>query len=206
MTAPAPTDRPTARGRWQLRDIVLLVVLGVVFGFVYWVFVQAYYGLAILLGPFADLSANVLHGSWLIVAPIAIAITRKPGAGVVAEVLAAAVEVFLLASPFGAPLLLTAVLQGVGSELAFALYRYRRFTWSVYALSGLGGGFVVFWYTALTSGWYGQDIFAVRLGIQLVSGVLLGGLLAKVVVDALLRTGVLDDFAIGRDRRRVRRS
>ena len=206
MTAPAPTDRPTARGRWQLRDIVLLVVLGVVFGFVYWALVQAWYGVSFLLGPFADLSDHVLHGGWLIVAPIAIAITRKPGAGVAAEVIAAAVEVFLLASPFGAPLLLTAVLQGVGSELAFTLTRYRRFTWGVYALSGLGGGFVVFWWTAFTSGWYGQDIFVLRLGIQLVSGVLLGGLLAKVVVDALARTGVVDDFAIGRERRRVRRS
>jgi len=31
--------------------------------------------------------------------------------------------------------------------------------------------------------------------------VVLGGLLAKVLVDALLRTGVLDNFAIVRDRR-----
>lgn len=47
-------------------------------------------------------------------------------------------------------------------------------------------------------GWYGQDIFALRLGMQLVSGIILGGLLAKVIVDALARTGVVDNFAIGR--------
>ena len=36
--------------------------------------------------------------------------------------------------------------------------------------------------------------------VQGISGVILGGLLAKVIVDLLVRTGVVDNFAIGRDR------
>ncbi|MFP5394405.1 MAG: cation:proton antiporter, partial [Gammaproteobacteria bacterium] len=54
----------------------------------------------------------------------------------------------------------------------------------------LGAG-LVFFFSGLRFGWYGQDIFLLRLGIQLLSGVLLGGLLARVIVDALARTGAV---------------
>ena len=57
----------------------------------------------------------------------------------------------------------------------------------------------MFFYSAFRFGWYGQDLFFIRLVIQLVSGLVIGGLLAKVIVDALARTGVVDNFAIGRD-------
>ncbi|WP_114853787.1 ECF transporter S component [Brachybacterium sp. YJGR34] len=184
-----------------LRDIVLIVVLGVVFGFLYWVFVQAWNALAIAMGPAGDLAQHVLAGSWLLVAPVAVAITRRPGSGVIAEILAAIVEVVFLGSPVGPLLLISALLQGVGSELPFALTRYRRFTWGTFLLSGaLGAGLVFFW-SALRFGWFGQDILLLRLGVQVLSGIVLGGLLAKVLVDALARTGVLDNFALGADRR-----
>jgi energy-coupling factor transport system substrate-specific component len=183
--------------RLTLREIVLIVVLGVVFGFLYWVFVQAWNGLAILMGPAGDLAQHVLAGSWLLVAPVAVAIIRKPGSGVIAELLAAVVEVVFLGSPVGPLLIISALLQGIGSELPFALTRYRRFTWTTFALSGaLGAGLVFFW-SALRFGWFGQDILLLRLGMQVVSGIILGGLLAKVLVGALQRTGVLDNFAIG---------
>ena len=122
-----------------------------------------------------------------------------PGAGVVAEVIAATVEVVFLGSPVGPTLLIAALLQGAGSELPFALTRYRRFGWGVFAVSGLLGAAAVFFFSAFRAGWYGQDILALRLAMQCVSGVVLGGLLAKVIVNALTRTGVLDNFAIGRD-------
>ena len=184
---------------WELKDLMLMVVLGVVFGFVYWVLVQAWNGLAILMGPAGDLAQHVLFGGWLIVAPIVIAIVRRPFAGIAAEVIASVVEVVFLGSPVGPTLVIAAAIQGLGSELAFAATRYRRFGWTVFAVSGLLGAGLVFFYSAFRSGWYGQDVFALRLVLQLVSGVVLGGLLAKVVVDALARTGVVDNFAIGRE-------
>lgn len=184
---------------WELKDLMLMVVLGVVFGFVYWVLVQAWNGLAILMGPAGDLAQHLLLGGWLIVAPVVIAIVRRPGAGVAAEIIASVVEVVFLGSPVGPTLLIAAAIQGIGSELAFAVTRYRRFGWTVFAVSGLLGAGLVFFYSAFRSGWYGQDLFTLRLVLQLVSGVVLGGLLAKVVVDALARTGVVDNFAIGRE-------
>lgn len=196
--APRTGQTPSARQGWAMKDLVLMVVLGVVFGFVYWALVQAWNGLAVLMGPAGDLAQHVLLGGWLIVAPIAIAIIRRPFAGIIAEVIASVIEVVFLGSPVGPLLILAAAIQGAGSELPFALTRYRRFGWGVFALSGLLGAFLVFFYSAFRSGWYGQDIFPLRLIMQCVSGVVLGGLLAKVVVDALARTGVVDNFAIGR--------
>src|SRR5690625_7842132 len=66
-----PYDSPF---RWQLKDLVLVVVLGVVFGFVYWALVQAWNGLSIVMGPAGDLAQHFLQGGWLLVAPLAVAI------------------------------------------------------------------------------------------------------------------------------------
>jgi energy-coupling factor transport system substrate-specific component len=182
-----------------MRDLVLIAVLGVVFGFLYWALVQGWTGLAVLMGPLGDLAQHVLLGGWLLVAPVVLAITRRPGSGIVAEVVASLVEVVFLGSPVGPVLVVSAALQGVGSELAFALTRYRSYGWRTFAVSGLLGAGLVFFFSAFRFGWYGQDLFTVRLVVQLLSGLVLGGLLARVLVAALLRTGVVDDYAIGRD-------
>lgn len=187
------------RAALPLRDIVLMVVLGVTFGFLYWVLVQAWNALAVAMGPAGDLAQHFIFGGWLLVAPLAIAIIRRPGVGIAAEVLASVVEVVFLGSPVGPTLLIAAALQGFGSELAFAIGRYRSFGWGTYALSGLLGAVFVFFFSAFRSGWFGQNIFWLRFAVQSASGIILGGLLAKVLVDALKATGVLANFRISRD-------
>lgn len=183
----------------KLRDIVLMVVLGTVFGFLYWALVQAWTALSIAMGPAGDLAQHFLSGGWLLVAPIAIAIIRRPFVGVIAEVLASVIEVVFLGSAVGPLLFVAAAIQGIGSELPFALGRYKKFGWLRYAISGALGAGLVFFYTAFRSGWYGQEILFLRFGIQVASGIILGGLLAKLIVDSLVRTGVLDNFAIVQD-------
>jgi energy-coupling factor transport system substrate-specific component len=184
--------------RLALKDVVLMVTFGVVFGFLYWVFVQAWNGLSVLMGPAGDLAQHVLLGAWLLAAPVAVAVIRRPLVGVIAEVIAAVIEVFFLGSPVGPLLLIAAALQGIGSELPFALGRYRRFGWARFAASGAAGAALVFVFTAFRDAWWGTDLFTIRLLVQVASGVVLGGLLAKVLVDALARTGAVDGFDIGR--------
>jgi energy-coupling factor transport system substrate-specific component len=199
---PSVHAHPSARSRppLSLKDLVLLVVLGVVFGFLYWALVQAWTGLSILMGPAGDLAQHFLTGGWLLVAPIAVAIVRRPFVGIIAEVLASVIEVVFLGSAVGPILFIAAAIQGLGSEIPFALRRYRSFGWGVFALSGLLGAGLVFFYSAFRFGWYGQELFLLRLILQLASGLILGGLLAKIIVEAIARTGVVDNFAIGRDR------
>lgn len=197
LTHPSST---LASSRWHLKDLVLVVVLGVVFGFVYWAVVLAWKALSIAMGVAGDLAQHVLFGLWLVVAPLAAAIVRRPGAGILAELIAAVVEVVFLGSPVGPLLLLAGFLQGLGSELPFLITRFRSFGWFTFALSGLLGAGLVFFWSGIRFGWYGQTIFFGRLGLQAVSGIILGGLLAKLLVDLLAKTGVVDNYAIGRDR------
>jgi energy-coupling factor transport system substrate-specific component len=199
-TRPASAFRNLAFKDLTLKDLVLMVVLGVVFGFLYWVLVQAWTGLSILLGPAGDLAQHFLIGGWLLVAPIALAIIRRPFVGIIAEVLASVIEVVFLGSAVGPILFISAAIQGLGCEIPFALRRYRSFGWGVFALSGLLGAGLVFLFSAFRFGWYGQELFILRLILQLASGLILGGLLAKIIVEALAKTGVVDNFAIGRDR------
>lgn len=203
-TAAAPASQAPASAeerrapRLAMRDLVLMVSLGVAFGFLYWALVQGWNALTVAMGPAGDLSQHVLFGGWLLVAPIAVAIIRRPLVGIIAEVIASVVEVVFLGSPVGPLLFLAAAIQGFGSELPFMLTKYRNYAWWVFAVSGILGAGLVFWYSAARAGWYGQDILLLRLGLQLASGLILGGLLAKVIVDGLAKTGVLDGFAIGR--------
>jgi energy-coupling factor transport system permease protein len=201
--APAEPGRAAAapaagRGPWHLRDLVLLAVLGTVFGFLYYALVAGWSGLQVLMGPLGDLAQNVLWGGWMVVAPLAIYIVRRPGAGVLAEVLAAFVEFAVLGSPFGPALLVTALVQGAGAEAVFAATRYRRYSWPVFVASGAVAGLAIFAYQAVVQGWLGQDILLLRFVLHMASCVLLTGVLARLLGDALLRTGVLDDYAIGR--------
>src|SRR5690625_2662584 len=154
-----PYDSPF---RWQLKDLVMVVVLGVVFGFVYWALVQAWNALAIAMGPAGDLAQHFLQGGWLLVAPLAVAITRKAGSGILAELLAATMEFVFLGSPVGPTLLLSGFLQGLGSELPFAIGRYKRFGITRFAISGLLGAFFVFWSSAIRFVWFGEEMFGLR--------------------------------------------
>lgn len=200
------TVEPTLSRRLELRELVLLAVLGAVFGFLYWALVQAWSGLQVAMGPFGDLAQNVLIGGWMVVAPLAIFILRRPGVGIVAEILAAFIEFAFLGSPVGPTLLLVGFIQGAGAEVAFTATRYRRYGWPTFVVSGVTAAVANFVYGAYRFGWIGQDLLELRIVLQLASGILLCGVLAKVLGEALLRTGVLDDLPVGRATRRVERA
>jgi energy-coupling factor transport system substrate-specific component len=202
-TSRARSQGERARGPWALRDLLVLAVLGAVFGFLYWALVQAWGALQVLMGPFGDLAQNALMGGWIVVAPLAVFIVRRPGAGIVAEIAAAFVEFAFLGSPVGPTLLIAGLVQGGGAELAFAVTRYRRYGWPTFLASGVTGVAANFVYAATMFSWWTQDLLALRIGLQLASGLLLCGVLGKLLADALLRTGVLDGFAPGRDAARL---
>lgn len=193
----APVTRPATRGL-ALSEIVAIVVLGVVFGFLYFALVTAWKALAVAMGPAGDLAQNVLIGGWMVAAPLALFITRRPGAGVIAEVIASLVEVVFLGSPVGPILFVSALVQGVGAEVAFAATRYRNHGLPVYLASGVTAALASFAWSTVRFGWWGQDLFWLRLGLHVASGVVLCGLLAWLLGRALARTGVLRDLPGGR--------
>lgn len=209
---------PAREGQmWNLREIVVIAALAVVFGVIYWAWVAAWGAVRVAMGPFGDLSQSIFIGGWMIVAPLSLYIIRKPLTGVISEIVAAFVEFAFLGSPIGPLLLLTGLVQGVGAELPFAATGYRRYGWPVFIASGLSAALFSFVYSAIRFGWLGQantpaendlggafggvltSVILIRLALHLTSGVVLCGVVSKLLGDALRHTGVLDNFAIGRE-------
>lgn len=200
--APAAATPRARTRRWSMRDLVAVAVLAAVFGFLYFALVQGWGALSVAMGPFGDLAGNVLIGGWIVVAPLALFILRRPGTGVLVEVLAAFVEFAFLGNPVGPMLLLVALVQGAGAEVAFAATRYRSYRLPVFLLSGLTAALASFVFNGFRLAWFTQDFLVARFTIQMLSGLILCGLLAFVIGKALLRTGVLDDFPAGEGRDR----
>jgi energy-coupling factor transport system substrate-specific component len=195
------TWQTPATWRWNTREIVLVAVLAVVFGFLYMQWVPLWLA-ARALG--AQVGQEAVFGFWFIAGLLAAYIIRKPGVALLGEFLAALAEIFF-GAPAGPPLLITGLMQGLGAELVFAATRYRRWGLPTMLLAGAVAALV-----ALPWNWYRLGYFALDPGFQallvvvrLVGGALWGGLVSKALGDALARTGVLSGFALGRDRYKV---
>ena len=129
-------------------------------------------------------------------------IIRKPGAAVYTELIAAAVSALtLIGNTWGAFLTLEAgLIQGLGAELVFLLFFYRRWSLPVAILAGVGaalaGGInnLLLWYA-------GADIrfVIVYLVSTMISGAVVAGGLSWLLARGLARTGALDRFASGRE-------
>ncbi|WP_322907042.1 ECF transporter S component [Paenibacillus sp. SGZ-1009] len=185
---------------WNMKEVVLAVILSVACGVVYLGWSTLWIPISALVGP---VGAGFMFGIWVIASPIVAYIIRKPGAALIAEVAAAAVEM-LTGSHFGLSALLIGIFQGLGAELAFAIFGYRRFNvWTLMLSGALAAvGSMIYSVIANGMGYYTLTMFWLTLGIQVVSGIVLGGLLAQIVVEALARTGVLNSYELMKARRR----
>ena len=190
------------RGRgWATRDLVLVAVLAVVFGFLYIQWVPLWLAVG-ALG--AQVGQEALFGFWLAGGVLASYIIRRPGAALVGEFLAALAEV-LFGSAAGTALLITGVMEGLGAEMVFGARRWRDYSLPTVLIAGAINAAV-----ALPWNWYRLGYYAltphfllVLFVVRLLSGALLGGLLPKLLGDALARTGVLASYAIGKTHARV---
>jgi energy-coupling factor transport system permease protein len=187
---------------WTLREILIVTVLGAVFGVLYLGWVQVWLIAQAIFGP---VTMDVVMGFWFIVSIIAAAIIRKPGAALFSEVLAAVVQV-MLGSPAGLLLLLTGLVQGAGAEVVFAATRWRRYTLPVLMAAGVGAAVFSFVYTWIRFdyGALAPALLLVMFALRCASGALLGGLLGHVIVEALSKTGVLSGLPIDHAKRQAR--
>jgi energy-coupling factor transport system substrate-specific component len=180
---------------WSLRDFVVLGAIAVVFGFLFLQWVPVW----LAVRAFGPVAQELMFGFWFVGGILSALIIRKPGAAILGEFAAALAEV-LFGSPVGIPLLVTGLVQGLGAELVFALYRYKRYTLWTAVLAGAVAAVV-----ALPWNWWRLAYFAlapalqlVLLGARVVSGAVLGGVGSHILAQALARTGVLANFPIGR--------
>jgi energy-coupling factor transport system permease protein len=187
---------------WRVVDIVVAAVVAVAFGIVF----LAWNALYTATGPiFAFLPAAqaVLYGMWLLPGVLVGLIVRRPGAAVLGGFVSAAVSV-LLGSPYGVDALLSGAIQGAGAELGFAIFLYRRWSLPVAVLAGaLAGLFAAAHDIPLYFADTGVDYWVVFTGATILSGAVIAGAGAWLLLRALVATGVLGDFAVGREQREV---
>ena len=151
-------------------------------------------------------------------------VVRRPGAALFCEVVAALVSM-LPGTEWGATVLVSGILQGLGAELAFAVFGYKAFGAAVAALAGIAlgaagvglRGRVVPGIVGRRSGalgarrrrWLVRRVGAARQarvprGDGAVSGAVLAGLLGWLLVRALARAGALSAFPAGQEHRELR--
>ncbi|MNW30611.1 putative HMP/thiamine permease protein YkoE [compost metagenome] len=183
---------------WKLRDIIVLSSLSVVFAVVYLLFLQVGNVLTGFMGP---MGYEVIFGIWFIVSIITAYIIRRPGVALLSETIAGTVEV-LIGNTVGPVLIVSAMIQGLGAEVVFAAFRYRRYNLVVLMLAGMGAAVFSFIWGYFRSGFaaLSVDLVLAMLIVRLISGALLAGLLGKWIADALASTGVLRSFPIAKTR------
>jgi energy-coupling factor transport system substrate-specific component len=181
--------------RWRTVDIVVVAILAVAFGVVFYAW-NAYVWQ--WLKPLGEPWEYVISGMWLMPAVVAPLIVRKPGAALFAEMVAATVAV-ALGSQWGLDTLLSGFVQGAGAELVFGFVMYRNFGPIVACVAGVGAGIgeavhdiPVYFPT------YSRSLQFGIAGLEIVSGALIAGIGGWLLVRSLRRTGALQAFPSGR--------
>lgn len=182
-------------------DLVTIALLGVAFGVIFWGWGKLYEPLSAAAVFSFPPSAGLLAGPWLLAGVLGGLIIRKPGAAFATEFIAAAVSTVVIGgTQWGFSVFASGFVQGLGAELAFLLFGYRRFGLAVACLAGaLAATFesVYEWFFYWTD--WGFDDKLAYLGFFVVSGVALAGVGGWLLTRALAAAGVLDSFGAGRE-------
>ncbi len=184
---------------WNTRELVVAAVLAVVVGVIFWGW-GLLWSSAFQAVPFP--ASYSLVGLWMLGGLLVPYVVRRPGAALFGELVAAFVSM-AMGNQWGILTMASGLVQGVGSEAVFACYRWRRFGFpTLYLAAALAGAlsilldtFVYGYYAAYT--WSSIGVAAI---LCVISSVVLGGVLAWLLGEALARTGALSGLAIGAGR------
>ncbi len=208
---------------WRTVDLITIAFLGAALGIAFWGWGIFYNGpiTALKIG-YAPLM-GLFTGPWLLAGVVGGLVVRRPGAALFCEVVAALVSM-LPGTEWGATVLVSGILQGLGAELAFALLGYRFFGVGAAALAGLLSTPLEWFFETLSfpaswadvpglsvlangGGWYADWVWRdkiVYLGAMGVSGIALAGVVGWLLTRALARAGALSAFPAGQELRESR--
>ncbi len=199
--SPASASGIPSWPRWTTADIAVGAALGVACGVIFWGFNFAYSAISPILGEVLPGLASILHAVWYFSGPLALLIIRKPGAAIYVNLVGTMAEMLLGNNFSFGFVIVSAMLQGLFSELPFAIARYRKFTRSLAVLAGLltaleyGIYLMLFRYQAVS---FFSPRGIVHMISEVIGGVLIAGLLSWALYVAIAKTGALDRFASGR--------
>jgi energy-coupling factor transport system substrate-specific component len=187
---------------WRTVDIVVTAAIAVAFGVVFWAW-NALWAAATPAFLAVPPAQNILYGTWLAAGVVAGLVVQKPGAALFAELVAASVSL-ILGSQWGLDAALSGLFQGAGAELAFALFRYRR--WDIVAALLAAALAAVGAWIHDTPRYYAELSLTDQLVIgvfMLISAIVIAGVGSWWLTRALAQTGVLAQFPSGRSQQRI---
>jgi energy-coupling factor transport system permease protein len=194
-----PTAQESAPNAWRTIDLLTAAVIGVVFGVAYWGWSSGYTALETPIASLTGSARGLLNGPWLIAGVVGGLVVRRPGAALIAEFLAAAVSA-LIGTQWGATVLLSGLLQGLGVEFALALFVFKVFNVYVAALGGaLAAAFETLYEWDAYWGDLPTDWKLSYLGFFMVSGALVAGVGGWLITRALAISGAIDALPAGRE-------
>lgn len=179
---------------WKLAQIVTVLVIAVALGVLWtgWTFL---YNLATPLHPFG--LDYLFSGFWYVGGTLIPFLIRKPGAAIFGELAAAVAEMPFTQWGLTAPI--WGLAQGIGCELIFLVFRYRRWDAAVLMLAGALAGLFEYVLDFFYSHYAGLKLWVILVQIvsDMVGGAILAGLLAYVIGNAIRKTGVLRSIVSG---------
>ncbi|MEC0227112.1 ECF transporter S component [Paenibacillus alba] len=181
-------QKETATQGLKLTDILITIVIAAVFGVIYRIWGPMYD----ILKPIGLHAEQLSYGMWFMAATFAFLIIRKPGVALLAEVAAATIEA-LFGGSWGVSTLVYGILQGLGAEIIFALFLYRRVNVGVTILAAFASAAL----SLLVDQYYGYIDqltfwnYCLFIGLRLLGSALIAGVFAYYLAGALSRTGVL---------------
>lgn len=184
---------------WRTVDLLTVAFLGVAFGVAYWGYGLIYNGPISAIGLAFQPLFGLFVGFWFIAGVVGGLVIRRPGAALACELIAASVSA-LFGNQWGVTTVVSGLAQGIGAELAFALFAYSAFGPVVAILAGALSAPLEWVYEAVA---YFQDWSwtwkLAYLPLMVVSGIVVAGIGGWLLTRALARAGALNPFPPGQE-------
>lgn len=185
--------------KWKLKDILFMAISAVVFGVVYLGMVYLGASLTGVLTPsgWGILGYEPIYGVWFMAAAFVTYVVRKPGIGIIAEMLAALLEV-MMGNMFGPIIFISGFIQGLGCEIAFAATKYKKYNAATMIGASIGASVLSFLWTGVRQSYWNMDlkVVLVILVIRTISAIIFCGIGSRLLAEGLAKAGVLKGYAI----------
>lgn len=172
--------------KWRVVDIVVAAILAVASGVIFWGWDIVCTAPLTLFEGVTPGFEGLLNGFWLF-----------------AETLAAFLEL-TLGNQWGVGgSLIVGIIQGLGAEIGFAVFAWKKWNLGTTILSGaLAGVGCWAYYWATNPGWNAMRVTWYLVG-SIISGIVIAGVVVWYLSRALAATGALERFESGRSKARV---